>query len=123
MNPKSYPGGELPGAVGAHDSPVLLGHVPEHVRYVCEQLAAVGTTVDMGCVHVKFRFGGERGGAVSAVPPGTYGKVAGRGVRLVVVLVSGQVGRVGKGPMAYITGVLAGQNKVTGVGEGYPANL
>ena len=40
-----------------------------------------------------------------------------------VAPLSGQVGRVGKGPMAYITDVLAGRDKVTGAGEGYPANL
>ena len=77
MNPKSNPGGESPGAAGAHNAAVLLGHVTKHVPDVGKQLAAVGTTVNAGSVQIKFGLGAERRGAVEAVSPGANGKVAG----------------------------------------------
>ena len=59
MSPESYPGGKSPGAAGAHDAPVLLGYVPEHIGDVGKCRAAIGTTVSAGGVQIKLGLGGE----------------------------------------------------------------
>ena len=50
MDPKSYPGGEPPGAAGAHDASVFLQDVSVHVGNIGEGLMAIGASVDAGDV-------------------------------------------------------------------------
>ena len=70
VNPETYPGGEPPGAAGAHHPPVLVGHVPEHVGHDCKGPAAVGAAVYAGSMVVKFGLGDKRGVTCRAVSPG-----------------------------------------------------
>ena len=50
MDPKFYPGGESPGASGAHDAAVFLQNVSVHVGDISEGLVAVGASMDAGDV-------------------------------------------------------------------------
>ena len=50
MDPKSYPGGEPPGAAGAHDASVFLQDVSVHVGNISKGLVAIGASVDAGDV-------------------------------------------------------------------------
>ena len=61
MNSESYPGGKPPGAAGAHHTPVLVGHVPEHVGDVRKGSLAVGAAVYAGGMLVELGLGGKRG--------------------------------------------------------------
>ena len=123
MNPKSYPGGEPPGASGAHDASVLLRNVSVHIGNIGKNFMAVGAPVGASDVKVKVGFVGKRGSALGAVSPGANNEQARRGVGMDVVPVAGQVRCIGKSSGAYAAGRQGRGCQIAGAGQGYPADL
>ena len=96
--------------------------MPVHISNIGKNSAAVRASVHAGGMKVQVLFRGKRCRAGRAVSPSANHKKTRRGIRVNLVSVAGEVGRIGKGARANIA-YSRPLHQVARIGQGYPADL